>query len=272
MPGARTNSGRQDGQKTIQSVDRALEILEVIARHRGEVTLTEISEALELSASTCHHIIRTLAARNYVRPGTGRGRYMLGSQIVLLAEAVNIKAELPGRAKPVIDALNRATEEAVHLAVLQGDEMITLVKRDALHALRVDSGSIGKSTALHATATGKALLAGLDDDEIRRIVSVHGMRSYTPKTRTDAEGLLDELRQVRDCGYAIDHEEFQLYVVCIGAPIYDTNGEVMASLSVSTPINRATDAHLAMVRQEVLDAARSLSLSHAEHQAAEAAR
>lgn len=248
-------------EKTIQSVDRALAILETIARHRGEVTLALICDELGLNASTCHHIIKTLIARNYVRPGTARGRYMLGSQVVLIAEAVNIKAELPGRARPVLDALNQTTEEAVHLAVLQGDEMITRVKRDALHALRVDSGSIGKSTAMHATATGKALLSGLPDAEVRRLTERHGMKVFTNHTVTDIEALLRELEEVRATGCAMDREEFQLYVVCIGAPVLDVKGEVMASLSVSTPINRATEAHLSLVRQEVLSAARSLSLS-----------
>ena len=246
--------------KTIQSVDRALDIMEFIAREGGEVSLTQISAALGLNNSTCHHIIKTLVNRNYVRPGTARGLYMLGSQIVLLADAVNIKAELPDRARPVLDALNQVTEEAVHLAVLHGDEMITLVKREALHALRVDSGSIGKSTALHATATGKALLAGLDDDEVRRITTLHGMRRFTAKTCTDIDKLLSELEEVRACGFSRDDEEFQLYVVCTGAPIYDVRGEVMGSLSVSTPINRATEVHLDMIRDEVIRAAGNLSL------------
>jgi IclR family acetate operon transcriptional repressor len=251
--------------KTIQSVDRTLDILEFLARRRGEVSLARISESLGLKTSTCHHLIKTLVARNYVRPGTARGLYMLGSQIVMVAEAVNMKAELPGRARPVLQALNQSTEEAVHLAVLQGDEMITLVKCDARHALRVDGGSIGKSTALHATATGKALLAGLDDAEILRITSLHGMRRFTDKTCTDQQALLAEVADVRRRGWSEDREEFQLYVVCIGAPIYGAAGEMIASLSVSTPINRATDEHLARVRREVMEAAASLSLSHDRH-------
>ena len=249
------------GPKTIQSIDRALDILEFMASERSEVSLGQIGAAVGLNTSTCHHIIRTLVNRNCVRPGSARGLYMLGSQIVLLADSVNIKAELPERARPVLDELNRATEEAVHLAVLHGDEMITLVKREALHALRVDSGSIGKSTALHATATGKALLAGLEDDEVRRLMKLHGMRRFTAKTCTDVDALLCGLTEVREHGYARDDEEFQLYVVCIGAPIFDVRGDVMASISVSTPINRATKGHLRSIKADVIAAADRLSLS-----------
>jgi len=249
------------GEKTIQSVDRALAILEVMARHRGEVTLATISEALSLNASTCHHIIKTLMARHYVRPGTARGRYMLGSQLVVLADAVNVKAELPGRAKAVLDALNQITEEAVHLAVLEGGEMITLVKREARHALRVDSGSIGKSRAMHATATGKILLSELPETEIRRITSEHGMQKFTGNTCTDVDALITELEETRERGHSEDREEFQLYVVCLGAAVRDTTGRIIASISVSTPINRATPEHLALVRDEVMAAGRTLSLN-----------
>lgn len=134
------------------------------------MSLTQISEALSLNASTCHHIVKTLVTRHYVRPGTARGRYMLGSQLVVLADAVNVKAELPGRAKAVLDALNEVTEEAVHLAVYEAGEMVTLVKREAKHALRIDNGSIGKSQALHATATGKILLSEMPADQVREIL------------------------------------------------------------------------------------------------------
>lgn len=245
----------------IQSVDRALSILEAVASTGGEASLSDICDVTGLNTSTCHHIIKTLVARNYLRAGTGRGLYMMGSQVVLLSDAVNIKAELPGRAKPVLEALNQATQEAVHLAVLHNDEMITLAKRDALHALKIDSGGLGKSTAHHATATGKILLAGRSDDEARRIVGRYGMKKFTDHTCTDINVLLTELAEIRAAGCSFDREEFQLYVVCIGAPITDHKGEVIASISVSTPINRAQKEHLAFVQEEVISAAKSLSLT-----------
>lgn len=260
----KTGEETEGREKRIQSVDRAFGILEVMARKRGEVTLSQICEEMALNTSTCHHILKTLMARNYVRPGTARGRYMLGSQLVMLAEAVNVKAELPGRARPILADLNQVTEEAVHLAVFEHDEMITLVKREALHALRVDSASIGKSHALHATATGKILLSGMSDDEVRRITKTHGMRSFATNTCTDIDKLLSELEVIRERGYSEDREEFQLYVVCVGAAVRDTRGRIIASISVSTPINRATEEHLNLVRHEVMAAGRTLSLTGLE--------
>lgn len=243
----------------VQSVDRALQILEVLARHDGELSLAGICEAVGLNNSTCHHLLKTLAARNYVCSGSARGTYALGSQILALAASVNWKADLPRRARPFIDDLNQATGEAVHLAVLENDELVTLMKRDALHALRVDAGTTGKSRACHATATGKAILAWLPETDVRRILNMQGMTAFTPNTITETERLLTQLAEVRECGTSEDREEFQLYVVCIGAPIFGPEGNVIGSISVSTPIPRADDAHLEHVRQAVLQTAQDLS-------------
>lgn len=250
-----------DKGNRVQSVDRALSILEVLARHGGELSLAGICEEAGLNISTCHHLLKTLAARNYVATGASRGSYALGSQVLALAASVNLQADLPRRARPFIDELNQKTGEAVHLAVLQNDELVTLMKRDALHALRVDAGTTGKSRACHATATGKAILAWLPEADTRRILDIQGMKAFTDHTITDPEALVAELAQIRENGYSMDREEFQPYVVCIGAPIQGHDGSVVGSVSVSTPIVRANDEHLTLVRNAVMTTAQRLSAS-----------
>jgi len=243
----------------IQSVDRALTILEIIASSTGEISLNEICARAGLNVSTAHHIVKTLVARNYVAPGSGRGVYSLGSQVLTLAGAVNWQSNLTGRAQPLLDHLNVTTGEAVHLAVLEGVDLVTLVKREARHALRVDAGSIGKTGACHATATGKAILAWLPEEDAVRVLDARGMRAFTDKTITDRSVLLEELSRVRENGFAVDSEEFQQHVVCVGAPILDQNGSVIGSISVSTPTVRASEDHLDLVRKEVVAATASLS-------------
>jgi len=132
----------------IQSVTRALTIMEVLAENSGELSLNGICEETGLNVSTCHHLLKTLAQKNYVIPSR-RGTYALGSQILVLAGAVNRELDLPRRAGPMLDNLNQDTGEAVHLAVMQNDELVTLLKREARHALRVDTGTTGKSKASH---------------------------------------------------------------------------------------------------------------------------
>lgn len=255
-------NGRQTTRGSgIQSVERVLNILEQLRDAGGELTLSELSARTGLNSSTCHHLVSTLVERKYVSKSLRWGAYRLGSQVLTLAAAVDPQVDLLSRSDAVLAELNKATGETVHLAVLQGDELVTLLKRDALHAVRVDAGMVGKSNACHATATGKALLAWLADDDVVRIVAAGGLRAFTPKTICDLDTLHRELEAVRENGFAVDNEEFQAHVFCIGAPITDATGNVVASISASTPILRADGNYLEHIKAEVLSACRRLSVA-----------
>src|ERR1041384_7403923 len=254
---ARAQGDRSERQ-SIQSVDRAITLLEAIAEAGGESTLTELSRRTRLNISTCHHLLSTLVSRGYVAKVPVRRSYALGARILYLSNACLTQVDLPVRANPFIEQINAATGETVHLAVLQGDTMVKVAKREARHPVRVDTGALGKTDAAHATATGKAMLAWLPEDEMRRVLA-HGMARYTPNTITEWPALIEELRHVRRNGYSIDREEFQPGVICIGAAIRDHNGAVVGAISASTPTMRANDNHLALVREEVLSAVRGLS-------------
>ncbi|MDB5600114.1 MAG: transcriptional regulator, IclR family protein [Xanthobacteraceae bacterium] len=244
---------------SIQSVDRALTLLETIAEMGGEATLTELSIRTKLNISTCHHLLATLLKWGFVSKVPGRRSYALGARIIYLGHACLRQVDLPRRAQPHIERINQSTGETVHLCVLQGDQMVTVLRREARHAVRVETGSIGRLAAPHATAIGKAMLAWLPEDEIRRIVGVDTAARFTPNTITDLEKLIEELRMVRRNGYAVDQEEFQPGVICIGAAIRDHSGAVVGSISASTPTMRADEAHLARLREDVMAATRALS-------------
>src|SRR6266404_5125447 len=145
---------RNPARASIQSVDRALTLLETIADLGGETTLSRLA---------------TLVQRGFVTKGLGRRGYALGARILYLSHAC-LQVDLPRRAQSALDRINQSTGETVHLAALQGDDLVTVLKREARHAVRVDAGALGTSDAAHATATGKAILAWLPEDEIRRIV------------------------------------------------------------------------------------------------------
>ena len=243
---------------SIQSVDRAMTLLEAIAEAGGETTLTELSHRTKLNISTCHHLLSTLVARGYVAKVPVRRTYALGARILFLSHACLRQVDLPRRAEPFITRINEMTGETVHLAVLQGDAMMKIAKRESRHAVRVDTGTLGKTDAPHATATGKAMLAWLPEDNMRRVLS-HGMARFTPKTITEWPALIEALRHVRRDGYAMDDEEYQPGVICIGAAIRDHNGAVVGAISASTPTMRANDEHLSLVREQVIGAVRALS-------------
>ena len=261
--------GRNGAQsQRVQSVERALDLLEFVAAAGGEATLTQISAGSGLNISTCHHLLSTLIAKGYVAKLPGKRTYVLGSRVLYLSSLCLKQVNLPQRSQRVIDALSARTGEAVQLAVLQGDELITVLRKEALHAVRVDAAAVGKTSAAHATATGKAILAWLPETEIARIVAAKGLPSYTAKTITDLATLLDELRLVRRHGYAMDREEFQQGVICIGSAIRDYAGAVVGAISVSIPSFRATEETVARIREEVLAAVRTLSADLGEPTAA----
>src|SRR3954470_9228372 len=252
---ARDRSGERN---SIQSVDRAITLIEAIAEAGGETTLTDLSRRTRLNISTCHHLLSTLVQRGYVAKVPVRRSYALGARILYLSNACLRQVDLPARAAPFIEQINEKTGETVHLAVLQGDAMVKVAKRESRHPVRVDTGALGKSDAAHATASGKAMLAWLPEDDMRRMLS-HGMARYTPNTITEWPALIEELGHVRRNGYSIDREEFQPGVICIGAAIRDHNGAVVGAISASTPAMRASDDHLALVREQVIGAVRALS-------------
>jgi IclR family transcriptional regulator, acetate operon repressor len=243
----------------VQSVARALTLLEIIADLGGEAALTQIAAKAGLNVSTCHHLLSTLVAKGYVARVPDRRSYALGARLIYLSHVCLRHVDLPRRAQPFVEKVNAATGETVHLAVLQADSVFKLLIREARHAVRVDSSSMGKSDAVHATATGKAILAWLPEDDMRRIVSAQGMKKLTNKTITDLDALVEELRSVRREGVAMDREEFLQGVICVAAAIRDRNGTVVGSIGASIPAMRADDQHIRLTKDQVISAARGLS-------------
>jgi IclR family acetate operon transcriptional repressor len=254
---ARAPSRANGDRHSIQSVDRALLLLETIAEAGGEATLTDLSKRTGLNISTCHHLLATLIKRGFAAKVPGRRLYALGSRIHFLGHAC-LQVDLPRRAQPYLESVNRATGETVHLAALQGDAVVTVAVRAARHAVRVDTGKLGKSEAPHAMSLGKAILAWLPEDEIRRMLS-GGMKRYTDNTITEFPAFIESLRIVRRHGYAIDREEYQPGVICVGAAIRDQAGTVIGAISASTPTMRADEQHIALMCREICAATRALS-------------
>src|SRR3954471_4042613 len=256
-PGIVGPAAANTNRHSIQSVDRALHLLETIADMGGEATLTELATRTGLNISTCHHLLATLIKRNFVAKVPGKRLYALGGRILYIGHAC-LQVDLPRRAQPHLENINRATGETVHLVTFQNEHMVVLALRDARHAVRVDTGKLGRHEAPHATSAGKAMLAWLPEDEIRRILG-KSLKRYTENTVVEFSALLETLRVVRRTGYSLDREEYLPGVICIGAAIRDHAGAVVGAISASTPAMRANDEHIALMRDEVVAATRALS-------------
>jgi IclR family acetate operon transcriptional repressor len=238
-PSHATAVDRTKGGRTIQSIERALDLLDILATGDSEFALHEIAARAGLNNSTCHHLLATLVKRGYVGRNRRTRAYFLGARITELSNSRLKQFNLTDIAMPELKQLNETTRESVHLAVMQGHALVTLAKLESRLPVRVGSDETGKTNAAHATATGKAILAWLPEPEIARVIASNGLARFTEKTIGSIAGLMEDLRLTRRNGYAIDSEEFQPGVVCIGAAIRDHAGAVIGSISCSMPLMRA---------------------------------
>jgi IclR family transcriptional regulator, acetate operon repressor len=262
--GAAGHEGSARRRDSVQSVDRALALVDALARSAGSLQLTELAQQTRLNVSTGHHLLATLVKWGYVARTPGR-RYALGARGLHLAQAFLKQVDLPRRAQPHVDRISVETGETVQLAVLQGDAVVTLLKREGRHAVRVDSGAVGSGEAAHATALGKAMLAWLPEHELRRILQTRGMARFTPNTITNVDDLIEDLRLARRNGHAVDREEHQPGVTCVAAAVRDHLGAVVGVIGALAPTVRASqDGQLARMRDSVMAAARTLSAEFGE--------
>ena len=249
------------GSRQIQSVVRALDILEVLAKESDGLALSELSGRVGLNTSTCHHLISTLVARGYVlHLGRSRG-YALGSKVHEMVDLALGESDPSKLLKDDLRLLGSQIGHGVQLAVLAETSLLTKLRfpapdRDA-EALEPDE--LIKLRALHATATGKAIMAWLPEIELVRVISVNGLTRYTGKTLTTLSGLIENLRLVRRYGYSIDDEELKDGVVCIGAALRDSGGAIVGSISMTATSDKMTKEYRVEIAKKMVFAALEFS-------------
>jgi len=240
----------------VQSVDRALTILEVLARI-GEAGVTEIAAELGVHKSTAFRLVTTLEAHRLVEQATDRGKYRLGVGILRLAGATTARLDLVQEARPVCRQLAADTGETVNLAVLSESSALYLDQVAGSSALQPHNW-VGQHIPLHATSNGKVLLSGLDDVALDEVLG--GLSRYTALTITRKSQLREEVKLVREQGYAVAIDELEVGLTAAAAPIRNAHGDVVASMSVSGPTFRLTADRVEEVVPQLVEAA--LEVSH----------
>lgn len=220
-----------------QSIQRAIDVLLAFTSEEPERGVTELSEALNIPKSTVHRLVVNLEARGLLERDQVTEKYRLGLKILELGMRVWNSMDLRENARPYLEELSRQTGETAVLGILSDGEVIYLDKVDSSKTLSATS-SLGQRRPLHCTALGKALLAWLPDHEAARIVAQKGLTLHTPNTIVAPERLYEELATIRQQRYALDLEEFEEDLRCIGTPIMDATGGVIASISISGPRTR----------------------------------
>lgn len=221
----------------IRSVERALTILRLFLACDEDLSGSDISRRIDLPQSTTFRLLQTLAAGGFVEQARGLNRYRLGVTCLELGNAFLKRSDLRQRALGLLQALRDETGETVHLAVFADREVVYLEKLAGLHAIGLMGSRVGGRSPAYCTGLGKALLAYLPEEEIRRHLGSGPLTRYTPTTITDIDLLLEELAAIRARGYAVDNQEHEPGVVCVAAPIFDSGG-IAAAVSVSGPVDR----------------------------------
>jgi len=240
---------------SVQSVDRAITILEVLARH-GEMGVTEVAGELGVHKSTAFRLMSTLEVRGLVEQTAERGKYQLGVGLLRLAGATTARLDVVQEARPISKALAAATGETVNVAVLSESSAFYLDQIAGSSALQPHNW-VGQHIPLHATSNGKVLLSGLPVERLDEVL--HGLPAYTELTITKRSALRRELDAVREQGYAVAVDELEVGLTAVAAPIRNAHGDVIASLSVSGPTFRLGADKLDEVVPQLLQAAEEVS-------------
>jgi IclR family transcriptional regulator, KDG regulon repressor len=223
----------------VQSVERALDILNILTQYPNGIGVTELSHKLDVAKSTTHRLLYTLLKQNFVMKDTLTDKYKLGTQILYISNFVLENFNIRDIAKKKIEELSRLTNEAVHLCVHDHTEVVYADKVESNQTIRMHS-RVGKRALMHCTGVGKAILAFLGEKDVEDILLSKGMEAYTKNTITDIEHMKKELKTIRKNGYSIDNVENEEGIRCIAAPIFDHNQVPIAAISVSGPESRIT--------------------------------
>lgn len=229
-----------DKTNTIKSVDRSLEVLDILIDYPEGIGVTELSEILDVAKSTAFRILNSLMNRGYVEQNIETTKYYLGLKLLELGEIVSSRLDIKQIAYPYLYKIREATGETAHLAILDGTEIIYIDKIESYQTLRMFS-NIGRRAPIYCTGIGKVIFANLCEDHIDRLLKEISINKFTDKTITDKELLKQELVNIKKRGYSLDDEEHEEGIKCSAAPIFNYKGEVIAGISVASPLFRLDD-------------------------------
>jgi IclR family acetate operon transcriptional repressor len=249
--------GTRGSVALVQSVDRAIAVLELLAS-RGESGITEIAGCLGVHKSTASRLVSVLEGRGLVEQLGQRGKYVIGFGVVRLAGAAIARMDLASLGAPICQALADRVGETVNIAVLDGDAAINVTQARGSAAISAQNW-VGQRTALHATSSGKVLLAHMDPDQRDRLLALP-LAGYTSHTITDPVVLAAALARVPRDGYAATYEELEIGLNAVAVPVFGAGGGApAAAISASGPTFRLPRRRIREIVGELADAAKELS-------------
>ena len=249
----------QQTQHVVKSAARVFEVFGLLVNHPDGLSLTQICAELQLPKSSAHALLNTMVVHDYLREGLRERTYRLGPALFELGSAYIASTNLVCDGWEIVRTTARMCNETVHLAVLDGNEVLYVAKEEGTNTIRMVS-AVGKRFPAYATGVGKVLLANLSDAElIQRIPDDSILPIITPNTVTNPSELRTLIAATRNNGYALDYEESTPGLCCVAAPVYDAQGQIVAGMSISVPNIRFTDERRIQLLDLIRTQANSLS-------------
>jgi DNA-binding IclR family transcriptional regulator len=235
-------------KNSIQVIARMMKLLEVLGQHGEPVALKSLARSSGLHPSTTHRILSALVAGGMAERADA-GSYRLGIRLLELGNLVKARISVREHALPFMRELHTATGEAVNLSVRRDDEIVYVERTSSGKSLMRVVNIVGARAPLHITAVGKLFLLEDGPEGLKSYAQRTQLPPFTRNTLTSAAALERELERIRRNGYAVDNEEAELGVRCIGAGVRDDAGTLVAGLSVSAPAERMKSAWSSLVRE-----------------------
>jgi DNA-binding IclR family transcriptional regulator len=247
-------------KQTVQSVERAFQILDTLRENGGGMGIRNIAREVELNTTTTHRLLKTLSKLGVVQQNPQNRSYQLAPKIILYGKAVLDSYDFIKVAHPFLGELSKSVGETVFMGIHDSFELVYIDHVDSLdHVLRI-TPQIGRRQPLHCTALGKVLLSHMRSDQLQAFLENKDLVRLTENTISDPGDLQSELEKVRNQGYAVDLEETEIGICCVAAPVKHVDGHVVAAVSVSGPATRMKKKGLSdYMKDEVIATAMRIS-------------
>ncbi len=241
----------------LSSVATAMRLLKAFSEHEVEIGISDLAKRLGVAKSTAHRLAVTLVSEGMLEQNPESGKYRLGIALFRLGALVRHRMDVSIEARHLLRELREKANETVHLAVLDGPQIMYVFNLESTQAIRMRS-DIGVRKPAYCTAEGQAMLAYQPSDSVERVIRT-GLLPRTPQTITDPAALRKALELVRQRGCAIEDEESEIGMRCIAAPIRDDSGEVIAAIGLAGPVSRLSKKALAAFIPHVIETAAAIS-------------
>lgn len=243
---------------TVKSLRSALQLLELVGKERNGARVKDLAAASGVNTASVSKMLSTLAAQGFVRKDDATRRYFLGFKLIELGTSLIESLDIRAAARPILEELEDATNEVINLAAYHIGDLIYIDKYEGTKSLRMHSKIGGRADWVN-TAVGKAVFANLPDHEKAYLQERFTFTPKTPASITSREVFLAQISEVRAKGYAVDVEENEMGILCVGAAVFDYSGKPVGAVSISWPVVRGGLERLATLQEPLRGACAAIS-------------